>query len=105
MGGTDWEGGGEPKGGLPESAPGLDFVHGLKLESSLQKGSPTTKHLGLGTETTLKEFYVNRWSEPRKGQRRNTGGATSWVRDMWSLAGLCNIQKDLQCAPWVSRSD
>lgn len=104
MGGTDWEGRGQLKGGLPESALGLDLVPGLELESS-PEGVTTTKPLGLDTEPTLKEFYVNQWSEPRKGQMRNAGRGARWVRDMWSLAGWCNNQKDLRCALWAARSD
>lgn len=46
MGGTNWEGGGQLKGGLPKSALGLDLVHGLELESSPER---VTHHQTLGS--------------------------------------------------------
>lgn len=48
------------------SAPGFDLVHEVEMENSLE-GSPTTKHLSLDIEPPLKEFYLNQWSEPRRG--------------------------------------
>lgn len=40
------------------SALGLDLVHEVETESSLE-GLPTTKHLVFDEEPTLKEFHVN----------------------------------------------
>lgn len=48
------------------SARGLDLVHEVETDSSLQ-GLPTAKPLVLDTEPALKEVHVNRGSEPRKG--------------------------------------
>lgn len=41
----------------------------------------------------------------KKGPDEKHRGAASWVRDMGSLEGRCNIQKDLWCAPWASKTD